>query len=168
MVTAWSQPDRVVRVRLTASAPLNHSLMVIIPLVLINLQILTAHSPSIHLFLLLLFATGKITLGFPTHKQTRSFPLFPIFIFDSLYFLLCNTLLPHWIAPFQNTHSLARQGYAADPDRCNFCPIRLPFFRFSFLPLHAISFPTLGSSSCWQVSLCTRPAGKKNAPVYPS
>lgn len=36
MVTAWSQPDRVVRVRSTASAPLNHTLMVIIPLVLIN------------------------------------------------------------------------------------------------------------------------------------
>lgn len=35
-----------------------------------------------------------------------------------------------------------RQGYAADPDRCNFCPIRLPLvFRFShFLPSFFFSF----------------------------
>lgn len=79
--------------------------------------------------------------------HTRSFPLFPIFIFDLLCtlfrFVLCAASLDCTVSKHTFTR-LRWQGYAADPDRCNFCPIRLPFFRFSyFLPFLLRSFPTL-------------------------
>lgn len=142
MMTAWSQPAS----RTTASAALNHALSF--------WSIFDPHFIfTINIFLFLLFASCN-NRRFPrTHTQARTI-LPSIFLF--LFSICCGLSLPsfcvqhaaavglpRWIAPFQNTHSLgAARIHAVDPDRCNFCPIRLPFFP-SLPSFRFVRFPTL-------------------------
>lgn len=146
MMTVWSQPDSrttggVVRVRSTASAALNHALMVIIPFVLIN-PWSSLHIHHKHTFLLLLFASSN-NRRFP-HK-TLAHTILPSISYFYFRFVVhslclrsaCNTLSSCFAGLHRfKTHIHSGRGKDTPPILTDaiFVQSDFPFFGFPLFP----------------------------------